>query len=345
MPRRPTGPRFYPSRGAYFVTINRHTHNLGSDEREAIRRYHALMLLCGDGPAPTVTALIDRYLAWLARNREPDTYRTTRTQLNTFIALFPALTVAQLKRHHVEEWLSSRTWASGSCSLAVGRLLATLNWSVDQGLIDRNPIRGTKKPPTRARVTLISLEQHEYLVRWSRRRTRDSFADLLECLWATGCRPGEAAKATAEDFDRGLGAIVLRKHKTARRTGKLRVIYLTGDALEHAREVKSGLLYPNEWGRRYSVKRIVGKIDTAKAARPELFTDQTAYSYRHRFATDWLRAGRPMGHLAALLGTSVAMIQRHYGHLDEYRQDLRAAAAGFAEAGVRCTPPGSPSGS
>src|SRR6516165_2908847 len=105
MPRKAKGPRYYASRGAYFVTINGHTHNLGPDEAGAWRAYHALMLMCGDGVDPTVTSIIDRYLAWLHRNRERITYLAVYSCLNTFVGVFPALTVGQLKKHHVEEWL------------------------------------------------------------------------------------------------------------------------------------------------------------------------------------------------------------------------------------------------
>ncbi|MNW17986.1 hypothetical protein D3C71_2173630 [compost metagenome] len=40
------------------------------------------------------------------------------------------------------------------------------------------------------------------------------------------------------------------------------------------------------------------------------------YSYRHTFATRWLLAGGSIKVLADLLGNSVRMIERHYGHLD-----------------------------
>ena len=41
----------------------------------------------------------------------------------------------------------------------------------------------------------------------------------------------------------------------------------------------------------------------------------TAYGFRHSYATDWLLNGGSIKVLADLIGTSVTMIERHYGHL------------------------------
>ena len=41
----------------------------------------------------------------------------------------------------------------------------------------------------------------------------------------------------------------------------------------------------------------------------------TAYGFRHTYATDWLLNGGTIKVLADLIGTSVSMIERHYGHL------------------------------
>jgi integrase len=51
------------------------------------------------------------------------------------------------------------------------------------------------------------------------------FSVVLEVLWGTGMRPGEAASITAENFDAEAGLVRLKDHKTAHR-GKARVVYL-----------------------------------------------------------------------------------------------------------------------
>ena len=43
----------------------------------------------------------------------------------------------------------------------------------------------------------------------------------------TGCRPGEVRKVTAEQVNLELGVWVMAHHKTRKKTGLARVIYLT----------------------------------------------------------------------------------------------------------------------
>ena len=65
-----------------------------------------------------------------------------------------------------------------------------------------------------------------------------------------------------------------------------------------------------------------GPIKQAVAAA-ELSTGVTAYTLRHSVITDLVTGGLDLLTVAQLSGTSVAMIERHYGHL---RADYAAAA-------------------
>jgi site-specific recombinase XerD len=51
------------------------------------------------------------------------------------------------------------------------------------------------------------------------------------------------------------------------------------------------------------------------------------YSYRHTFLTNALERGVDVATVAELTGTSISMIQKHYGHLASKHDHLRAAAA------------------
>ena len=51
------------------------------------------------------------------------------------------------------------------------------------------------------------------------------------------------------------------------------------------------------------------------AKKLEVKPAPTAYGFRHSYATDWLLNGGSIKVLADMLGTSVSMIERHYGHL------------------------------
>jgi site-specific recombinase XerD len=65
-----------------------------------------------------------------------------------------------------------------------------------------------------------------------------------------------------------------------------------------------------------------GPIKAAVAAA-ELPSSVTAYSLRHSVITDLVTGGLDLLTVAQLSGTSVAMIERHYGHM---RADHAAAA-------------------
>ena len=66
----------------------------------------------------------------------------------------------------------------------------------------------------------------------------------------------------------------------------------------------------------------------AAAAAADLPAETTAYTMRHSVITDLVADGLDLFTVAALAGTSVAMIERHYGHLQQER--ARDALAGLA---------------
>jgi integrase len=167
------------------------------------------------------------------------------------------------------------------------------------------------------------------------------FADLLNFLEGTGCRPGEAYHLEAFHYNRAEGAIVYRwdategyVHKTAQRTQKDRVIYLTPDLVQVVERLckkhPTGCLFRNRDGRRWTdsavylmLKRLRGKL----GFRHKMI----AYSYRHTFATNWLKEGASIKILAELMGNSVAIIEKHYGHLDADRATMRKKLCDFRQ--------------
>ena len=52
----------------------------------------------------------------------------------------------------------------------------------------------------------------------------EEFREFVTAMLAIGCRPGEVARLTAANVDLGLGVWVFEKHKTAKKTGKPRVV-------------------------------------------------------------------------------------------------------------------------
>ncbi len=138
----------------------------------------------------------------------------------------------------VRIWLLAQTsWRSDYALRDAARIIRSLfTWAVDEGYLERNPIRAMRPcwSPPQPRQPLDPVE-YETLMRTARNsrtlhsRTRFRFAVWF--LWNTGCRTCELRQAKWSDVDWRLGLIVLQNHKTARTTGKPRLIPLSGRAL------------------------------------------------------------------------------------------------------------------
>jgi integrase len=154
----------------------------------------------------------------------------------------------------------------------------------------------------------------------------------------TGCRPGEVAAVTAEQVDLKLGVWVFDEHKTAHKTGKPRVVYLSPAVLDLTRTLvvryPTGPLFRGRGGRPFTRNGIRCRFRRLRAKLPDLKAF-TAYSYRHTFTTDALTNGVGVAQVAELLGhTGTEMVMRHYQHLSQRVHHMRAAAAQAVEPGA-----------
>ena len=124
-------------------------------------------------------------------------------------------------------------------------------------------------------------------------------------------------------------------HKTAQKTEKDRVIYLTPDLLGLVERLcekhPTGYLFRNRDGRQWTNSAVYLMLKRLRK-RLGMKSKMIAYSYRHSFATNWLKAGGSIKILADLMGNSVAMIEHHYGHLDADRQTMRKVLCSFMAA-------------
>jgi hypothetical protein len=85
-------PWYREDRQAWFVTINGKRVNLGSDEKEAIRKFHELMAAPEPQPSSSpqhaslsVAETFEKFLEWCQKRRSPETYEWTRYRIQMFI--------------------------------------------------------------------------------------------------------------------------------------------------------------------------------------------------------------------------------------------------------------------
>ena len=128
---------------------------------------------------------------------------------------------------------------------------------------------------------------------------------------------------TAGSFDKRLGVLTIGKDKA----GKDRRIKLPeATAAFFAEQAKGTLptapLFAQAGGKAWNKDDWKRPIEDA-AASAELPASTTAYALRHSVITDLVAGGLDLLTVAQLSGTSVVMIERHYGHL---RAEHAAAA-------------------
>ncbi|MGE3806202.1 MAG: tyrosine-type recombinase/integrase [Gemmataceae bacterium] len=153
-----------------------------------------------------------------------------------------------------------------------------------------------------------------------------SFADMLRCYYHTGARTGELASCEVGDVLFKTQQVVLGKHKRSRtqRTPTIRHITLNDEAMEifkrhcEGKQLTDSVFFHSDgkpWARRTvpnrfdRIKEIVAEQELGKV-RPEI----TIYDFRHLWISEALMAGNDIATVARMAGTSIAMIERVYGH-------------------------------
>lgn len=312
--------------------------------------------------APTVVEIFDDYLTHIKKNRKPGTVAMRQQTILPFCNHGFAMTEAEslthmdvyrfLERMERPRYMKRKVhqpgrkpimWGPSTQRNCVVGLVAMLNWAVRSGLIAKNPLTGIEKPgaSSRGAESLVGNDKEEAEANHGKilAAVPPSYRPFIQALKDTGARPGELAAATAEDFNPSLGAFVFHKemtrrseqfaHKTAKK--KDRVIFLSGPTLDHVKELvakhASGPLFRRKSGKRFLRVHVNDRF--LKLQKKLKMPSLTAYSYRHQFATDMLKAGMDVDTLAELMGNSPMVIRQHYSHLLSDKKGLRAKLERF----------------
>jgi integrase len=171
-----------------------------------------------------------------------------------------------------------------------------------------------------------------YLDRQQRRALLDALpadaAAFARGLCLLPLRPGALASLTVGDFDSRKQELSIERDKAG--NGRRILLPLETSALlkEQARsKLPAAPLFARSDGKAWDKDAWKGPIkDAVRAAGlPE---DATAYTLRHSVITDLVQGGLDLLTIAQVSGTSVSMIERHYGHLQ--RKRAAEALAGLA---------------
>ena len=311
----------------------------------------------------TVAVVAEAYLNHLAATASRGhVYNSTRT-LNDFCSFCGALPAMQLKKRHVRQWVDQHTtWKSDNTkrdNLTI--VIAALNHAVkEEELLPSNPIAGLKKPAGFARVTFFKQDEIDELIAYWNRPAKWKavslavVAEYFEMLLLTGARPfSELAKVTADNIHEMDHGLVIRikagtdehgeyRHKSSRKTGKDRTIYLCPEGEKKIELLVdrfprgSGIpLFRTPRGKSWTRVSGVGHFCNAKKT---LGWDEDSekrhlsfYTCRHTFARHVLsgyRTGQPatLETLAGLMGNTPKICWDHYANwCEEYNAPLLRA--------------------
>jgi integrase len=189
--------------------------------------------------------------------------------------------------------------------------------AVRYGYLSTNPAVGAGENPTpRPRAirayTLSELHALEA-------ELGETYGPLVPLVAATGLRPLEASLLERRDVDRAGRVLSVRGVKTS---GSYRQVPLSGRALqaldrirERRTEKLSPLLFPAPGGGPLNLNNFRRREWGPAVTAAGITTPARIYDLRSTFASNALAAGITVFELAKVMGTSVRMIERHYGAL------------------------------
>ena len=289
------------------------------EAQKALAKVLARLGPAGRAATMTLAELVSEYLEM--HQAEPVTVSKLRWLLGKATAALGDKRLAELSPKDVYAW--RLTIPEGHRFEATQALRQVLTRAVVWGLIDDNPAkRGVPNPQRRSKEKrpFESWQQVEAVAA----QLGLVYGPMVVFAAATGLRPSELFALEQRDVDRRSGVVYVRrayangriKHtKTRLSTRAVPLQTIALEALDRLPRSQDSLLFPNSRG---------GYIDFRSFGRRHWKPAQTKagieplrhlYDLRHTYATLALRAGVSVFAVSRFMGSSIAMIDYHYGHL------------------------------
>jgi len=316
------------------------------DESEAVREAAKLL----QAPKLVETSNYEAEIAlYFEIQRKAD--RLSRQSIEARSAILPLffeqtgkMKVLDVRKSDVQQWYESRTCKEDTRQTYVRWIRAFYKSLIERGRIRSNPCDGVKMGRMRpaARRSTITKDQVALLIEQC---TDESLKFVLFCGFHAGMRKHEAIEARPEWFDLGTGHIHIgptptwlpkdrerrsvplsKAFKAFLATYGLRTPYML------APDVRPGKsIYRYDFERAYK-KHIAtvnskGEKDAAEAGVKWVAIKCTFHDARRTFASQLVSAGVSVYKVARWLGDGVAVVEKHYGHLQPDNGDLER---GFA---------------
>jgi integrase len=267
----------------------------------------------------TLAEFVDEYLE--THEAAPVTIAKLRWLLGKATRVLGEKRLAEISPKDVHAW--RLTVPEGHRFEATQALRQILNRAVAWGLLDYNPAkRGVPNPQRR-------LKEKRPFESW---RQLEAVAVQLGPVYgpmvifaaATGLRPSELFGLDQRDVDRAAGVVYVRrayasgrlKHTKTRLSNRAVPLQTKAlEALDRLPPSDTPILFPNARGGRIDFRTFGRKHWRPAQSKAGIEPVRGLYDLRHTYATFALRAGLPVFAVSRFMGSSIAMIDRHYGHL------------------------------
>ena len=262
-------------------------------------------------------ALAKRFLRHQKATVSPEWLKNQKKHVAVFLTRCPVKDAGKVKPSHVRDFLVGLKRAPGTTNRYSSTVSGMFRWAVQGELLDANPVAKVPQRRERKRTT-------PFLSRREIGKVMDALEGPLLLPVAlglyAGLRRGEICALRWEDVDMEHGEIHVRR--TRRASGKLAPVK---DSEERTVPLKAtlGLLlhrphegpyvavrYRKVW-RPENLSRAVAalgeRLGLDKLNGPQVL--------RRTFASHLVAAGEPIGRVAAWLGDSIAVTEKHYARL------------------------------
>jgi integrase len=282
-----------------------------------------------DGTEVTVEVACRRYIEDRRKNKSEGCAHDADKRFERTVYgndKYPANPIAKIKlakfrSAQFSTWRNSlERLSKASANRTATTLRAALLLAVNEGIAGPHVI-----------VELRKVRQHKnagkrrdlYLDRFQRRSLIDAceggLRDLIEAAALTGARAGELTHALVKHFDPRRKVLLVKGPAGEGGKTGYRPMLISPAAIEFFSRRCQGcepddFLLTRDDGRHWSHSDWDEEVKAA-AKRAELPPETVLYTLRHSWITEALMGGMSTLEVARIVGTSLAMIQAHYGHL------------------------------
>ena len=285
----------------------------------------------------TVKELMSKFLEWLGRHRSDRTQKERQRHLERFCRDYGGVRAISMTTSHQEAFqdgLAARH-ALDYVKKHTTSVRAMFNKGAKLGRLPHDfrpfasvePIRLPAKPLLESELPTV--EEVEKLLRQA--GAFRGLDDLLRVYHATGASTHELTAARVGDFQRQTRQLLLGNHKRSKTLKEpvARRIALNDTALPIITRLCEGRpaddhIFARPSGRPWN-RNILSHRFQAIRERTGIRDEITIYSFRHLWISEMLMAGVDVLLVARMAGTSVAMVERVYGHFrNQTYQDAQA---------------------